>query len=83
MAIIQAAIGDHIREFDEGTSLDEVWAFVNLHMTNANTPKGIVLMDDSGDTIGCIWDSSLYYAHWETPFRMRAYFELASFDRSE
>lgn len=83
MAIIQAAVGEHINEFDEDAGLDEVWAFVDSHMARADKEKAIVLMDDSGATIGCIWDSSLYYAHWESPVKMQAYFDLACFDRGE
>jgi hypothetical protein len=28
-------------------------------------------------------DSSLYFAHWETPSKMRAYLDLAGFDQDE
>ena len=81
MAIIRAAVGDNLKEFNEATSLSEVWAFVNEHLALANSERAIVLMDDSGATIGQLWDSSLYFAHWETPAKMRAYFDLSGFDQ--
>lgn len=83
MAIIQAAVGDNVREFDETSDLAEVWAFVDRHMAIADVLRAIVLRDDSGATIGELWDSSLYYAHWETPSKMRAYLDLIGFDRPE
>ena len=52
-------------------------------MATANVPRPIVLRDDSGATIGELWDSSLYHAHWETPGKMRAYLDLIGFDRPE
>jgi hypothetical protein len=81
MAIIRAAVGDVLREFGGEADLAEVWAFVDLHMASAATDRAIVLMDDSGATIGELWDRSLYFAHWETPDKMRAYFELVGFDQ--
>jgi hypothetical protein len=83
MAIIQAAVGDNLQDFDEGSDLAEVWAFVNRHMATADVQRPIVLRDDSGATIGELWDSSLYHAHWETPEKMRAYLDLIGFDRPE
>ena len=81
MAIIRATVGDHLKEFSEGGNLAEVWAFVHLHMASSETAKGIVLMNDSGETIGEIWDSSQYFAHWETPEKMRAYLYMICFDQ--
>lgn len=83
MAIIQAAVGDNLQDFDEGSDLAEVWAFVDRHMSTADVQRPIVLRDDSGATIGELWDSSLYHAHWETPGKMRAYLDLIGFDRPE
>ena len=82
MAIIRAAVGENLKEFDDASSLDDVWAFINSQMATSNTERAVVLMDDGGDTMGQIWDSSLYYAHWETPVKMRAYFNLIGFDQS-
>jgi hypothetical protein len=81
MAIIQAAVGDNLQEFEEGSDLEDVWTFLNLHLAAADVERPIVLRDDSGATIGEIWDSSLFYAHWETPAKMRAYLDMAGFDR--
>ena len=83
MAIIRAAVGDYLKNFSENASLADVWAFINLHLATANEERAVVLMDDSGATIGQLWDSSLYFAHWETPGKMRAYFDLMSFDQAE
>lgn len=82
MAIIQAAVGDNLKDFDERSSLDEVWAFVDRHMAMTNVQRPIVLLDDGGATIGELWDASLYQAHWETPGKMRAYLDLIGFDQS-
>lgn len=82
MSIIQAAVGDNLKEFDQDSDLTEVWAFVNQHMANAAEERAIVLQDDGGATIGEIWDSSNFYAHWETPAKMRAYFNLIGFDQN-
>lgn len=81
MAIIQAAVGDNLKEFSESSDLAEVWAFVHLHMATANFERPIVLRDDSGATIGELWDSALYHAHWETVQKMRAYLEMIGFDQ--
>lgn len=81
MAIIRAAVGDNLRDFDDVSDLSEVWAFVNEHLAFADSEKAVVLMDDGGATIGELWDSSLYFAHWETPEKMRAYFDLIGFDQ--
>lgn len=83
MSIIQAAVGDNLREFGENADLVEVWEFVNTHMASASAMRPIVLRDDSGATIGELWDSSLYCAHWESPEKMRAYLDLAGFDLPE
>lgn len=83
MSIIQAAVGDHMREFDEHSDLSEVWAFVNQHMANAAVDRAIVLRDEGGATIGEIWDCTNYFAHWETPAKMRAYFDLVGFDQND
>ena len=80
MAIIRAAIGGELKEFTEAASLEDVWRFIDGRMSKSNTEVGIVLMDDSGATIGEIWDSSIYYAHWGTTSKMRAYFDLINFD---
>lgn len=79
MAIIRAAVGDNLKEFSEDANFDEVWAFVNIHMRSAEAERAIVLVDDGGATIGEIWDSSLYFAHWETSHKMRAYLGLLGF----
>lgn len=81
MAIIRAAVGDNLKEFSEAADLAEVWAFVNEHLASADNERAVVLMDDSGATIGELWESSLYFAHWETPAKMRAYFNLRAFDQ--
>lgn len=81
MAIIRAAVGDNLKEFSEDATFAEVWAFVNTHMQSAETERAIVLIDDGGATIGEIWDSSLYFAQWETPHKMRAYLDLLGFDQ--
>ena len=81
MAIIRAAVGDNLKEFSQAASLAEVWAFVAEHLSSATTERAVVLMDDSGATIGELWDSSLYFAHWDSPAKMRAYFDLNSFDQ--
>ncbi len=83
MAIIRAAVGETLKEFTGNSSLDDVWEFINLEMASSDAERGIVLMDDGGKTIGQIWDSSLYFAHWETPFKMRAYFNLIGFDQGD
>lgn len=83
MTIIQAAVGDNLQDFDEDSDLAKVWAFVNQHMANAETQRAIVLMDDGGETIGELWDSSLYHAHWANPQKMRAYLDLIGFDRPD
>lgn len=83
MSIIQAAVGDQVKEFGEQSDLTEVWSFVNQHMANVAVERAIVLRDDAGAMIGEIWDSSNYFAHWETPAKMRAYFNLVGFDQSD
>ena len=83
MAIIRAAVGDNLKDFDEASNLEDVWAFIKSQMASSDEERAIVLMADSGTTLGQIWDSSLYYAHWETPNKMRAYFDLAGFDQDE
>jgi hypothetical protein len=81
MAIIKAAVGDNLQEFGEAAGLADVWAFINLHMATSETERAIVLMDDSGATIGEIWDRSQYFAHWETPAKMREYFYMVCFNQ--
>jgi hypothetical protein len=81
MAIIRAAVGDNLKEFGETSDLAEVWAFVNEHLASADAERAVVLMDNGGATIGELWDSSLYFAHWESPTKMRAYFDLVGFDQ--
>ncbi|WP_371765592.1 hypothetical protein [Massilia sp.] len=83
MAIIRAAVGDALQEFSEGAGFDEVWRFIDKHMASSDVERAIVLMDQGGATIEEIWDSSLYFAHWETPSKMRAYLDLAGFDQDE
>lgn len=80
MAIIRAAIGGELKEFPETVNFEDVWRFIDNRMSKSDVEVGIVLMDDSGATIGEIWESSIYYAHWETPSKMRAYFDLINFD---
>ena len=80
MAIIRAAVGDKLKAFDESADLTEVWAFVDEQMKTSDEERGIVLMDTGGETLAQIWDRSLYFAHWETPAKMRAYLDLAGFD---
>ena len=60
MTIIRAAIGGELKEFSETANLEDVWRFIDSRMSESNTEVGIVLMDDSGATIGEIWDSSIY-----------------------
>jgi hypothetical protein len=81
VTIIQAAVGDNVQEFDAATDLTTVWAFINQHMAKAEVDRAIVLRDDSGACIGELWDSASYFAHWETPAKMRAYFNLVGFDQ--
>jgi hypothetical protein len=81
MAIIRATVGDKLKEFGDASNLVDVWEFVNLHMATSEAEQGIVLMDDSGATLGEIWDSSQYFAHWETVDKMRAYLYLVCFDQ--
>lgn len=81
MSIITAAVGDNIKEFSDDADLTEVWEFVNKHLSTAEVERPVVLRDDGGSTIGELWDSSLYFAHWETPAKMRAYFNLVGFDQ--
>jgi len=83
MAIIRAAVGDNLRNFSESTDLVEVWAFINEHLESTDTERAIVLVDDGGATIGELWDSSLFLAHWDSPAKMRAYFDLVGFDQGE
>jgi hypothetical protein len=83
MAIIRVAIGDILEEFKKDGELDNVWSFIHKHMAASDVERAIVLMDDQGATIGEIWDRSLYFAHWETPSKMRAYLDLAGFDRND
>lgn len=83
MPIIQVAVGDNVQDFDGASDLAEVWAFVNQHMANADVERAIVLRDDSGATIGELWDSANYFAHWETPAKMRAYLNLVGFDQND
>jgi hypothetical protein len=82
MTIIRAAVGGDLQEFGEGADRADVWTFVNMHTASSEVAKGIVLMDDSGATIGEIWDGSQYFAHWETPEKMRAYFYMICFDQN-
>lgn len=83
MAIIQAAVGDNLKEFGDDAGLEAVWEFIHRHMQNADVERAIVLRDDSGATIGELWDSSLYFAHWENPQKMRAYLDLIGFDQPQ
>lgn len=83
MSIIKTAVGDTIREFTENAPLHEVWQFIDTLMKDAADEKAIVLMDDSGATLGQLWDQSLYIAFWESPAKMRAYLTLAGFDLGE
>lgn len=81
MSIITAAVGDNVQEFDGEADLIEVWEFVNKHLCSAEIERAVVLRDDGGATIGELWDSSLFFAHCETPAKMRAYFNLVGFDQ--
>ncbi len=83
MGISRACVGDVSKEFGGDSSLVEVWEFVNSLMATASGERAIVLVDDMGRTMGEIWDSSLYYAHWETPSKMAAYFCLIGFDQDD
>ena len=83
MTIIRATVGDQLKEFDDNSTIDDVWKFLDSHLSNADVEKGIVLMDDSGNTIGQIWEQSQYYAFWETPSAMQSYFQLIGFDQGE
>lgn len=81
MSIIAAAVGDNLKEFDDGADIAEVWAFVNQHLSLADVERAVVLRDESGATLGELWDSSSYFAHWETPAKMQAYLSLIGFDQ--
>lgn len=83
MAIVRAAVGDTLQEFGEDANFYDVWRFIDKHMATSDVERAIVLMDHGGATIGEIWDSSLYFAHWETPDKMRAYLDLAGFDQDD
>jgi len=83
MAIIRASIGDQLKEFDDGSTLDEVWEFVHSHIANSDDDKGIVQMDDGGGTIGEIWHRSQFFALWGTPAIMRSYLQLIGFDQED
>lgn len=83
MAIIRAEVGDYLKEFSEVANLSEVLAFVAEHLGSATTERAVVLMGDSGATIGELWNSSLYFAHWKSPAKMRAYFDLNGFDQGK
>lgn len=82
MAIIRAAVGDNVKDFGDAADLSDVWAFVNEHLGSADAERAVVLVDDSGDTIGQLWDRSLYLAHWATPAKLRAYLDLVGFDQN-
>jgi hypothetical protein len=81
MAIIRAAVGDNLREFGDDSGLEEVWAFIDMHMATSQAERPIVLMEDGGATIGEIWESSLYLAQWGAPEKLRAYLDLVGFDQ--
>jgi hypothetical protein len=81
MAIIRATVGDKLKEFGETSDLVDVWEFVNQIMAASECENGIVLMDDSGATLGEIWDKSQYFAHWETVDKMRTYLYMVCFDQ--
>jgi hypothetical protein len=81
MAIVRAAVGDTLKDFDGRNGLSEVWEFVEGHMTTTDLERAIVLMDEGGATLGQSWDRSLYLAHWETVDKMQAYLDLAGFDQ--
>jgi hypothetical protein len=51
MPITQAAVGYNVRDFATASDLNEVWAFINLHMSNAQVERPIVLRDDEGQQL--------------------------------
>lgn len=71
MTTVRAAVGDNLKKFEKSTDLTDVWAFVDLHLANAGSERAVVLMDDSGATIGELWDSALYLAHWNRRAKCR------------
>lgn len=83
MAIIRAAVGDNLMDFDGRGGLPEVWKFIDRHMSTTNLERPIVLVDEGGATHGELWDRSLYLAHWENVGKMQAYLDLAGFDQPE
>lgn len=54
--------GRHRAGVQRGRGLEEVWCFIDKHMSSPNVERPIVLMDHGGATIAEIWDSSLYFA---------------------
>lgn len=79
MTIIRAAVGNSVRDFEEGSRLEDVWSFIDGHMAVADDERAIVLMDGDGSTLGFIWEKSLYFALFSTPEKMRSYLELCNF----
>lgn len=80
MSIFRAAVGNDLVEFLDDAGLQDVWRFISSHMTDALSDRAIVLVADDGESVGFIWDSSLFYAHWETAAKMRAHLDLIGFD---
>ena len=81
MTIIKAVVGDQLKEFDNDATTEDVWNFLHLHITASDDDKGVVLMDDGGNTIGEIWHQSQFFALCGTPAIMRSYFHLVGFDQ--
>ena len=80
MSIVQAAVGEHVKCFDDDSDIRAVWDFVSSHMTNSGSERAIVLMQGDGETFGLIWDAPQFLAHWSTPGRMSAHLRLVGFD---
>jgi hypothetical protein len=80
-SIVRVAVAEHIKEFPYEVTLKEVWAFINEHLSKADNEKAVVLEDGDNQKVGEIMDSSLYFALWETPAKMKAYFNLIGFDQ--
>ncbi|CAN7633250.1 hypothetical protein [Massilia sp. LjRoot122] len=81
MSIIRAAVGDHLMDFAENSSIEPVWKFVKEQIERTDAERPIVFMDDGGGTHGEIWDYSLFSAHWDTPDRMLTYLKYVGFDQ--
>lgn len=81
MSIITVTVAAELKEFDGQSTLADVWDFVSKAMENHHDNEvGVVFRDDGGDTLGDIWDQSMFEALCESPDTMRGYFNLVGFD---